>query len=186
MILSKGDHLVKITRIQEGRSEFKGTPYFLLRFENSTGFIDQRIYENYNNAKFISKLFDAVDLAFNDLIEWKLQIASLIGTYLLITVVENVRDDIKDKEVKYLAVYKFNHVSKKYSYYSEECYISGEYEYGSHQFQTYADDELVPADIKRKYFTSFERGQYYAFLKYNEIAYKRYGLSDLDRIFEPD
>ena len=42
--LSEGRHTVKITEVQEGRSEHKDVPFFNCRLENDEGFINQRFY----------------------------------------------------------------------------------------------------------------------------------------------
>ncbi len=55
--LSTGTFDVKITSVTTGISEFKKTPYLLVRFENSDGFFEQRIYQAGNYMKLLKLLY---------------------------------------------------------------------------------------------------------------------------------
>lgn len=60
--LSEGRHTVKITDIQEGKSEHKDVPFFNCRMENDEGFVNQRFYLSEPGQPFVAALFKAVGI----------------------------------------------------------------------------------------------------------------------------
>lgn len=57
--LPDGAHVVEITDIEEGTSEFKEVPFFAVRFENEQGFISQRFYTSEKAMPITLGLFQA-------------------------------------------------------------------------------------------------------------------------------
>lgn len=60
--LPEGRHTVKITEVQEGKSEHKNVPFFNLRMENEEGFVNQRFYLSEPGQPFLAALFKAVGI----------------------------------------------------------------------------------------------------------------------------
>lgn len=60
--LSDGRQTVEITHIEEGASEYKGTPFFAARFENEEGFVNQRFYLSAGGMPIIMSLLEAVGI----------------------------------------------------------------------------------------------------------------------------
>jgi hypothetical protein len=57
--LPDGSHVVEITDIEEGTSEYKEVPFFAVRFENEQGFISQRFYTSEKALPITLGLFQA-------------------------------------------------------------------------------------------------------------------------------
>lgn len=60
--LPEGRHTVKITEIEEGKSEHKDIPFFNCRLENEEGFINQRFYLSEPGEPFLAEFFRAVGI----------------------------------------------------------------------------------------------------------------------------
>jgi hypothetical protein len=60
--LAEGRHTVKITEIEEGKSEHKDIPFFNCRLENEEGFINQRFYLSEPGEPFLAAFVKAVGL----------------------------------------------------------------------------------------------------------------------------
>lgn len=60
--LNNGRHVVEITEIEDGKSEHKGVPFFLCRFENDEGFINSRFYYTDPGMPIIIDLFKNVGI----------------------------------------------------------------------------------------------------------------------------
>ena len=60
--LPDGRHVVTITHIDEGTSEYKGVPFFAVRFENEEGFVNQRFYLSPGGMPIIMALCEAVGI----------------------------------------------------------------------------------------------------------------------------
>lgn len=57
--LPDGRHVVEITQIDEGTSEYKEVPFFAARFENEEGFLSQRFYTSPKAMPITLGLFQA-------------------------------------------------------------------------------------------------------------------------------
>lgn len=60
--LNDGRHVVEITQIDEGNSEYKGIPFFACRMENDEGFVNQRFYNSPAGLPIIMDLCQAAGL----------------------------------------------------------------------------------------------------------------------------
>ncbi len=60
--LPDGRHVVTITHIDEGTSEYKGVPFFAARFENEAGYVTQRFYLSAGGMPIIMALCEAVGI----------------------------------------------------------------------------------------------------------------------------
>lgn len=60
--LGEGRHIVKITEIEEGKSEHKDIPFFNCRLENEDGFINQRFYLSEPGEPFLAAFAKAAGL----------------------------------------------------------------------------------------------------------------------------
>lgn len=61
-LLADGRQQVTITDIEEGSSEYKGIPFFAVRFENDEGYISHRFYQSPAGMPAIISLFDMVGI----------------------------------------------------------------------------------------------------------------------------
>ncbi|GAB3906878.1 hypothetical protein GCM10028803_39960 [Larkinella knui] len=59
-VLADGQHTVTITDIEEGVSEYKGIPFFAVRFENEEGYVSHRFYQSSAGMPAIIRLFEMV------------------------------------------------------------------------------------------------------------------------------
>lgn len=57
-LLADGQQRVTITDIEEGSSEYKGIPFFAVRFENDEGYVSHRFYQSEAGMPAIISLFD--------------------------------------------------------------------------------------------------------------------------------
>jgi hypothetical protein len=98
----EGEHQVTITEIRDGQSEVKGTPYFLLKFENETGEIySDRFYFNENIAgsvQYVLDFFSMLGITVNE--EHQLDTESLKGKTLNITVGKKDYTDQETGEIR--------------------------------------------------------------------------------------
>lgn len=60
--LPEGRHTVKITAVEDGRSEHKDVPFFNLRLENEEGFINQRFYLSEPGQPILAGFLKAVGI----------------------------------------------------------------------------------------------------------------------------
>lgn len=60
--LTEGRHTVKITEVEDGRSEHKDVPFFNCRLENEEGFINQRFYLSEPGQPILAAFKEAVGL----------------------------------------------------------------------------------------------------------------------------
>ncbi len=60
--LPEGRHTVKITEVEEGKSEHKNVPFINCRMENEEGFVNQRFYLSEPGQPFLAGLFKAVGI----------------------------------------------------------------------------------------------------------------------------
>lgn len=90
-LLADGQQNVTITDIEEGTSEYKGVPFFAVRFENEDGYISHRFYQSQAGMPAIVGLFDMAGI---DVKEGKeLDTKQLIGKDLTIEVGERAYAD---------------------------------------------------------------------------------------------
>ena len=89
--LPDGRHTVEITHIDEGKSEYKGIPFFACRLENEDGFVSQRFYTSAAGMPIIMDLFRAVGI---EVVPGKeLDTSKLVGKKLSIDVGDYTYND---------------------------------------------------------------------------------------------
>ncbi len=86
--LQDGRHVVTITEITEGESEYKRIPFFAARMENEDGFVEQRFYNSEPSKPILAELMNAVQLEGKDL-----NTDDLVGKELSIEVSERTYPD---------------------------------------------------------------------------------------------
>lgn len=60
--LANGRHVVTITEVEEGRSEYKDVPFFQARMENEDGFVESRFYLSEPGQPILAELAEAVGI----------------------------------------------------------------------------------------------------------------------------
>ncbi len=60
--LQHGRHFVTITEISEGKSEYKGIPFFAARMETEEAFVEQRFYDSEPSQPILAELMRAVGM----------------------------------------------------------------------------------------------------------------------------
>ena len=60
--LDNGRHVVTITEVEEGRSEYKDVPFFQARMENEDGFVESRFYLSEPGQPILAELMEAVGI----------------------------------------------------------------------------------------------------------------------------
>jgi hypothetical protein len=90
-LLADGRQQVTVTDIEEGTSEYKGIPFFAVRFENDEGYISHRFYQSSAGMPAIISLFEQVGLPVKEGKE--LDTKQLIGKELTIDVGERSYSD---------------------------------------------------------------------------------------------
>ena len=91
--LPEGRHTVKVTEVEDGRSEHKDIPFFNCRLENEEGFINQRFYLSEPGEPFLAAFLEAVGVDGNEFDTKKLE-----GKVLSIEVEERTYEDPNGKE----------------------------------------------------------------------------------------
>ena len=86
--LDNGRHVVTITEIQEGESEYKGIPFFTARMENEDGFVEQRFYDSEPSRPILAELMQAIGLEGETL-----DTEDLVGKELSVAVSERTYPD---------------------------------------------------------------------------------------------
>ena len=102
--LEDGRHVVTITQIEEGRSEYKDVPFFQARMENDEGFVESRFYDSEPSQPILAELMEAVGLKGETLDTEKLK-----GKTLSVEVHERTYPDPQtgvDKTIKETRNYK--------------------------------------------------------------------------------
>jgi hypothetical protein len=176
IVFPAGDHKVTVTQFAKGKSENKGTLYFLLRFENQFGYIDSRFYITSKSEKIISKLFESVQIQFKGLNQIDAQLKELLNRELLITVVEKV-SLYNGKEKKFREASKFRtintHTKMPEQYFTKEVnFVYIEEKDGRYFIWDEFENpfEVFPEIID---FNAFEEGEKYCLNKYNEYTKER-------------
>ena len=90
-LLPDGRQQVTITDIEEGSSEYKGIPFFAVRFENDEGYVSHRFYQSPAGMPAIISLFDRVGIQAEA--NKELDTKQLIGKELTIEVGERSYTD---------------------------------------------------------------------------------------------
>ncbi|CAN5241262.1 hypothetical protein [Spirosoma endophyticum] len=90
-LLEDGQQTVTITDIEEGSSEYKGIPFFAVRFENEEGYISHRFYQSPAGMPAIISLFDMAGIEAKEGKE--LDTKQLIGKEITIEVGERSYND---------------------------------------------------------------------------------------------
>lgn len=86
--LAHGRHVVNITEITEGKSEYKSIPFFAARMENEDGFVEQRFYDSEPSQPILAELMHAVGLDGDTL-----DTAQLVGKELSVKVGDRTYSD---------------------------------------------------------------------------------------------
>jgi len=60
--LPDGRHVVTITEVTDGKSEYKNVPFFAARMENEDGFVEQRFYNSEPSQPILAELMRAVGI----------------------------------------------------------------------------------------------------------------------------
>ncbi|AUD01525.1 hypothetical protein [Spirosoma pollinicola] len=90
-LLPDGQQQVTITHIDEGSSEYKGIPFFAVRFENDEGYVSHRFYQSPAGMPAIISLFDQVGVTAQE--GKDLDTKQLVGKELTIEVGERSYTD---------------------------------------------------------------------------------------------
>lgn len=91
--LPEGRHVVKITEVEDGRSENKDVPFINCRFENEDGFINQRFYLNEPGQPILAAFLKAVGIN-----KTEVDSKELKGKSLSVEVEERTYEDAGGKE----------------------------------------------------------------------------------------
>ena len=91
--LENGRHVVTITEIEEGKSENKDIPFFNLRLENESGFVNQRFYLSEPGQPILAAFMQAVGVKGKEFDTKELQ-----GKTLSVEVEERTYEDAEGKE----------------------------------------------------------------------------------------
>lgn len=91
--LPEGRHTVKVTEVEEGKSEHKDIPFFNCRLENEEGFINQRFYLSEPGEPFLAEFLKAVGMEGNEV-----DTKQLKGKTLSVEVEERTYEDPDGKE----------------------------------------------------------------------------------------
>lgn len=90
-LLEDGQQTVTITDIEEGSSEYKGIPFFAVRFENEEGYVSHRFYQSAAGMPAIIGLFDAAGIEAQA--EKELDTQQLLGKEITIEVGQRAYSD---------------------------------------------------------------------------------------------
>lgn len=91
--LPEGRHTVKVTEVEEGKSEHKNIPFFNCRLENEEGFINQRFYLSEPGEPFLAAFLQAVGIEDN-----QVDTQQLKGKTLSVVVEERSYEDPEGNE----------------------------------------------------------------------------------------
>ena len=91
--LPDGRHVVKITEIEEGKSENKDIPFFNCRLENEEGFVNQRFYLSEPGQPILAGFLKAVGIEGKEF-----DTKELKGKSLSVEVEERTYEDAEGKE----------------------------------------------------------------------------------------
>jgi hypothetical protein len=91
--LENGRHTVKITEIEDGKSEHKDVPFFNCRLENEEGFINQRFYLSEPGQPILASFLKVVGVE-----KEEFNTKDLKGKTLSVEVEERTYEDPNGKE----------------------------------------------------------------------------------------
>jgi len=91
--LPEGRHVVKITDVEEGRSENKDVPFINCRMENEDGFINQRFYLSEPGQPILAAFLKAAGIS-----KAEVDSKELKGKSLSVEVEERTYEDADGKE----------------------------------------------------------------------------------------
>ena len=91
--LPDGRHVVKITEVEEGKSENKDIPFFNCRLENEEGFVNQRFYLSEPGQPILAGFLKAVGIEGKEF-----DTKDLKGKSLSVEVEERTYEDAEGKE----------------------------------------------------------------------------------------
>ena len=91
--LPNGRHIVKITEVEEGRSENKDVPFINCRLENEEGFVNQRFYLSEPGQPILAAFLKAVGID-----KAEVDSKELEGKTLSVEVEERTYEDPEGKE----------------------------------------------------------------------------------------
>lgn len=93
--LKDGRHVVTITEVTDGKSEYKNVPFFAARLENNDGFVEQRFYNTEPGQPIIAELMQATGLGGGEL-----DTEQLVGKRLSVEVGERSYSDPESGDEK--------------------------------------------------------------------------------------
>ncbi|MFD3001904.1 hypothetical protein ACFS7Z_16140 [Pontibacter toksunensis] len=91
--LPNGRHVVKITEVEEGKSENKDIPFINCRLENEDGFVNQRFYLSEPGQPILASFLKAVGIE-----KAEVDSKELKGKTLSVEVEERSYEDAEGKE----------------------------------------------------------------------------------------
>ncbi|GAB3812089.1 hypothetical protein [Pontibacter rugosus] len=91
--LAEGRHVVKITEVEEGKSENKEVPFINCRLENEDGFVNQRFYISEPGQPILAAFLRAVGIE-----KTEVDSKELKGKTLSVEVEERSYEDADGKE----------------------------------------------------------------------------------------
>lgn len=91
--LPEGRHVVKITEVEEGKSENKNIPFINCRLENEEGFVNQRFYLSEPGQPILASFLKALGLE-----KAEVDTKELKGKQLSVEVEERTYEDADGKE----------------------------------------------------------------------------------------
>jgi len=91
--LPEGRHVVKITEVEEGKSENKDIPFINCRLENEQGFINQRFYLSAPGQPILASFLKALGIE-----KTEVDTKELKGKSLSVEVAERAYEDADGKE----------------------------------------------------------------------------------------
>ena len=83
-----GRHVVTITEVTDGKSEYKNIPFFSARMETEEGFVEQRFYDSEPSQPILAELMQAVGMTGDSL-----DSENLVGKTLSVEVGERTYAD---------------------------------------------------------------------------------------------
>ncbi|MGB3616921.1 MAG: hypothetical protein WBA12_02285 [Catalinimonas sp.] len=106
-LLLDGHHAVRITEVQDGLSENKGTRYFSARFENTDGYVEHRFYDTAPGKSQVLQLADAAGIQ----VDGELDTQELVGKQVVVEVRERTyHDELTGSERSVKEAHEFKRV----------------------------------------------------------------------------
>ncbi|AHM58526.1 hypothetical protein D770_01260 [Flammeovirgaceae bacterium 311] len=105
--LTNGRHTVKVTEVEDGRSEHKDVPFFNCRLENEDGFVNQRFYLSEPGQPILASFLKAVGIE-----KEEFNTKDLKGKSLSVEVEERTYQDPSGKEKTIKQATRFKQAGK--------------------------------------------------------------------------